>query len=29
MEQGRIVMEDASRELLNNDHVKRMYLGIE
>lgn len=29
MEQGRIVLEGESRELLRNDHVKRMYLGID
>jgi branched-chain amino acid transport system ATP-binding protein len=28
MEQGRIAMEDASANLLGNDHVRRMYLGL-
>ncbi|MGL4209702.1 MAG: ABC transporter ATP-binding protein [Candidatus Adiutrix sp.] len=28
MEQGRVVMEGASAELANNDHVKKMYLGL-
>jgi branched-chain amino acid transport system ATP-binding protein len=28
MEQGRIAMEDVSANLLGNDHVRRMYLGI-
>lgn len=28
MEQGSIVMEGSSEELANNDHVKKMYLGI-
>ena len=29
MEQGRIVMEGASSELLHNDHVQKRYLGME
>lgn len=28
MENGRIVLEGAGRELLNNEHVKKAYLGI-
>lgn len=28
MEQGRIRMEGKSMDLLNNDHIKKMYLGI-
>lgn len=28
MEQGKIVMEGASQDLANNEHVKKMYLGI-
>ena len=29
MEQGRIAMEDTSGNLLYNDHVRKMYLGID
>lgn len=28
MEQGRVAMEDTSANLLSNDHVRKMYLGI-
>lgn len=28
MEHGRIAMEDTSRNLLCNDHVRKMYLGL-
>lgn len=28
LEQGRVVIEGASRELLGNDHIRRTYLGI-
>jgi branched-chain amino acid transport system ATP-binding protein len=28
LENGRIVMEGKGQDLLNNDHVKKVYLGI-
>ncbi|BBO71665.1 ABC transporter ATP-binding protein [Desulfosarcina alkanivorans] len=28
MEQGRVAMEDTSENILSNDHVRKMYLGI-
>jgi branched-chain amino acid transport system ATP-binding protein len=28
IENGRIVLEDSSTNLMNNDHIKKAYLGL-